>query len=118
MAGYIADNDGNSVFVIQSKVIAVRNEDGTLRQVIGPKDFEPVKWEDIEGKPELLEVGAKASEAKPGNWKPKASEVSGLDAAISAYVKGKVAEIPVASYTDTHEALVDKFNTLLNALRS
>ncbi|AGC35282.1 hypothetical protein [Pseudomonas phage HMGUpa2] len=118
MAGYIADNDGNSVFVIQSKAIAVRNEDGTLRQVIGPKDFEPVKWEDIEGKPKLLEVGAKASEAKPGNWKPKASEVSGLYEAIAASIQDKISEIPVASYTDTHEALVDKFNTLLNALRS
>lgn len=118
MAGYIADNDGNSVFVIQSKAIAVRNEDGTIRQVIGPKDFEPVKWEDIEGKPKLLEVGAKASEAKPGNWKPKASEVSGLYEAIAASIQDKISEIPVASYTDTHEALVDKFNTLLNALRS
>ncbi|QIQ64350.1 hypothetical protein Epa2_gp48 [Pseudomonas phage Epa2] len=118
MAGYIADNYGNSVFVIQSKAIAVRNEDGTLRQVIGPKDFEPVKWEDIEGKPKLLEVGAKASEAKPGNWKPKASEVSGLYEAIAASIQDKISEIPVASYTDTHEALVDKFNTLLNALRS
>ncbi|BDA97035.1 hypothetical protein [Pseudomonas phage vB_PaS-HSN4] len=118
MAGYITDNDGNSVFVIQSKAIAVLNEDGTLRQVIGPKDFEPVKWEDIEGKPELLEVGAKASEAKPGNWKPKASEVSGLYEAIAASIQDKISEIPVASYTDTHEALVDKFNTLLNALRS
>ncbi|AJD82746.1 putative capsid decoration protein [Pseudomonas phage Ka1] len=117
MAGYIADNDGNSVFVIQSKAIAVRNEDGTLRQVIGPKDFEPVKWEDIEGKPELLEVGSKANEAKPGNWKPKASEVVGLDAVVKAAIEDRIKDIPVASYQDSHEALVDKFNTLLNALR-
>ncbi|AFD10699.1 hypothetical protein [Pseudomonas phage ZCPS1] len=117
MATYIEDANGESVFVIQSKAIAVRNEDGTLRHVIGPKDLKPVQWDEVEGKPELLEVGSKANEAKPGNWKPKASEVVGLDAVVKAAIEDRIKDIPVASYQDSHEALVDKFNTLLNALR-
>ena len=117
MAGYIIDSDGDSSFVIQAKRIAIREEDGTLRYVVGPRDFQKVRYEDLEDKPELVQVGLTASKAKPGNWKPKVSDVEGFEDAVKDYVASVVKDIPVASYADSHEALVDKYNQLLNALR-
>ncbi|AFU62935.1 hypothetical protein D305_gp56 [Pseudomonas phage UFV-P2] len=117
MSQYIVEADGQKTFVVESKRIGVQTEDGSIRHVVGPKDFSPVTWDEVDGKPKLLEVGAKASDAKPGNWKPKFSEVDGSAEGVQKILVDKLKDIPLIKYDATHEQLVDHLNQLLNLLR-
>ncbi|ARB31514.1 hypothetical protein B5P22_30885 [Pseudomonas tolaasii] len=117
MANYTIGSDGEKVFVVQANKIGIQEDDGTIREVVGPKDFKSPQWDEVEGKPKLLTVGAKASDAKPGNWKPKFSEVDGSAEGVQKILVEKLKEVPLIKYDATHEQLVDHINQLLNLLR-
>lgn len=118
MASYVIGSDGEKTFVVQANKIGVQLGDGSIREVVGPKDFQDVKYEDLKDKPKLLEVGTKANEAKPGNWKPKWSDVAGADAAVEKYIKDKLKDLPIPRIDATHEQLIEYVNTLVTTLRS
>lgn len=117
MSQYIVEADGGKTFVVESKRIGVQTEDGSIRHVVGPKDFLPVTWDDVAGKPKLLEVGAKASDAKPGNWKPSFAEVKGADEGVQKILAEKLATLPVIKYGASTDEIVDQINQILNLLR-
>lgn len=117
MSQYIQEADGDKTFVVEAKRIGVQLEDGSIRHVVGPKDFAQVTWEEVDGKPKLLEVGAKASDAKPGNWKPSFSEVKGADEGVKKILVEKLSTLPVIKYGASTDEIVDQINTILNLLR-